>query len=76
MMETASAENIKPIRSRLPTGFTCGPVIGQYMGKPIYDYLIDNFGVKRVYNGITNSPADLPPNSICIYQKLAYTPEP
>lgn len=60
-----------------PTKFMAGPIIGTYQDVPIYDYIIDNEGVRRDYVGIKTrfeSMSDLTPGSVIFMPGLIYSP--
>lgn len=52
------------LSNRVPTKIYAGPIIGTYMDRPIYDYLIDDFGIKRIFDGIANNHKSIPPRAI------------
>lgn len=60
---------------KAPTSLAYGPIIGQYMDSPIYDYLTDNFGIKRIFKGVVSKGIKaFVKDSIIIHPGLLYEP--
>ena len=69
------SENTK-VPTGVPSRFFSGPVLGVYQGQKIFEWVRDDHGVTRRYQGIVqhNSPLNAAPGSVILGPGLLYEP--